>query len=89
MISTTTDRFWKYYAGLPDHIREQARAAYKRFADDPNHPGLRFKPVHPTEPLFSVRVGSGYRALGLVEGDEITWVWIGTHADYDRFIAEF
>jgi hypothetical protein len=27
-----------------------------------------------------------YRALGLLEKDEITWFWIGTHTDYDRLL---
>jgi hypothetical protein len=31
-----------------------------------------------------VRVGDHYRALGRVEGDTITWVWIGTHEEYNR-----
>jgi hypothetical protein len=29
-----------------------------------------------------------YRAVGLLEGDEITWFWIGTHADYDRLFEK-
>jgi hypothetical protein len=28
------------------------------------------------------------RALALLEDDEITWFWIGTHADYDKLIAQ-
>jgi hypothetical protein len=27
--------------------------------------------------------------LGLVEGDEITWFWIGSHAEYDRLIRRY
>jgi len=27
--------------------------------------GLRFKPVHPSEPVYSARVGRGYRALAM------------------------
>jgi len=34
----------------------------------------------------SARVGSGYRALGLDEGDTVQWFWIGTHAQYDKLI---
>jgi hypothetical protein len=30
----------------------------------------------------------GYRAVGLVEDDEITWFWIGTHAQYDRLLEQ-
>jgi len=28
----------------------------------------------------------GYRAVGLLESDEVTWFWIGGHADYDRLL---
>jgi hypothetical protein len=31
-----------------------------------------------------VRIGSHYRALGTQVGGGIYWVWIGTHADYDK-----
>jgi hypothetical protein len=30
----------------------------------------------------------GYRAVGLMENDEITWFWIGTHAAYDRLLGQ-
>lgn len=50
------------------------------------HPSLQFKCVHQTEPLYSVRIGLGWRALGLLEDDTIAWFWIGSHADYDRLI---
>lgn len=50
------------------------------------HPSLQFERVHQTEPLYSVRIGLGWRALGLLEDDTIAWFWIGSHADYDRLI---
>jgi hypothetical protein len=28
----------------------------------------------------------GYRAAGLLEDDEVTWFWIGSHAEYDRLL---
>lgn len=87
MVSHTTERFRNALAGLPDHVRRQARAAYRLFIQDPWHPGLHFKQVHPTRPIYSARVGLGYRALGVREGDEIVWFWIGSHADYDRMIG--
>ena len=66
-------------------MQRQARVAYQLFRADPWHPGLRFKQVHPTEPVYSVRVGLTYRALGRREdADTIVWFWIGTHAEYDR-----
>jgi hypothetical protein len=32
-----------------------------------------------------VRIGDHYRALGLREGDIVSWFWIGTHEQYNRF----
>jgi hypothetical protein len=34
--------------------------------------------------VWSVRITLGYRALGIVDGDTITWFWIGNHQDYER-----
>jgi hypothetical protein len=34
-----------------------------------------------------VRIDRDYRALGVRDGEEIVWFWIGSHADYDRVIA--
>ncbi|MEI9999683.1 MAG: hypothetical protein WDO13_11205 [Verrucomicrobiota bacterium] len=36
--------------------------------------------------LWSVRVGQHYRALAEVEGYQVTWLWIGHHAEYDALI---
>jgi hypothetical protein len=47
-------------------------------------PSLHFKKVHDRDPIYSARVTLGYRAVGLLEGDEITSFWIGPHAEYDR-----
>jgi hypothetical protein len=35
---------------------------------------------------WSVRITNAYRALALRQGDEFTWVWIGSHDDYERII---
>ncbi len=88
MRSRATPRFWAAYRDLPAEIRSLARKAYQLFRDNPSHPSLRFKKVHDREPIYAVRVTLGYRALGLLEDDEITWFWIGTHADYDRLLEQ-
>jgi hypothetical protein len=72
---------------LPDPVKERAREAYGRFAENPDHPGLRFKRIRSTEPIYSVRVAKDYRALGIREDDTMIWFWIGTHADYDELIS--
>ncbi len=86
MTSRTTERFRKSLAALQDHIQQRARQAYKTFQQNPNHPGLQFKQVHSTQPIYSVRISLDYRALGVLDGDEMIWFWIGSHADYDRLL---
>jgi hypothetical protein len=85
--SHTTRRFRDAFRILPPQVQRQAREAYGLFLHDPYHPGLRFKRIHPTRPIYSVRIGRDHRALGVREGEEIVWYWIGSHADYDRVIA--
>lgn len=86
MRSVLVDDFLDRFRRLPEPVREQARRAYRLWKANPHHPSLRFKQVHATEPVFSVRVGLGWRALGLVEGGTITWFWIGSHAEYDQIL---
>lgn len=88
MKSSTTARFRKAFTRLPKPVQRQARAAYRLFQKSPNHPGLRFKKVHPTEPIYSARISLDYRALGVMEDAEIVWFWIGSHADYDRLLSQ-
>jgi hypothetical protein len=84
--SRTTGSFRAAFQNLPAEIQAQARKAYRLFEADPAHPSLRFKKVDPAQDIYSVRVGLGYRALGLLEGSLVTWFWIGSHADYDRLV---
>jgi len=71
--SRLTRQFRRAFADLPDDVKERARDAYRLFRDNPDHPSLRFKRVHPTDPIYSVRIGLGYRAVGVMEGDTIYW----------------
>jgi hypothetical protein len=84
--SRATPRFWASYRGLPAEIKDAARKSYRLFRADSRHPSLQFKRIHAREPVYSVRVTLGYRALGIFEGDEVTWFWIGTHTEYDRLL---
>jgi hypothetical protein len=88
VISHTTAQFRKLFASLPTEVQRQARRAYRIFRQNPNHPSLRFKPVHPTQPIYSVRISQDYRAVGILEGDDIVWYWIGSHGDYDHLLAQ-
>ncbi len=86
MKSQLADEFITYFRALPEEVRMQARKNYRLWKENPSHPSLHFKRVHAHEPLYSVRIGLGWRALGLLENGTITWFWIGSHADYDRLI---
>lgn len=88
MRSKTSKDFRKALRQLSPQAREQARRAYQLFRDNPHHPSLRFKPVHAQLPVYSVRVGRSYRAIGVVEDDVIVWIWIGTHNEYDKYLSQ-
>lgn len=87
MISRTTERFRTALADLPAPIRHQARSAYQLFRQNPAHPSLRFRQVHPTQPIFSARINLDYRAVGIRDGATIIWFWIGSHDEYERLLA--
>ena len=87
MNSRITERFRKALANLPTNVKRQSRQAYRLFRQNPNHPSLRFKQVHPIRGIYSVRVGLDYRALGIRDGNEIVWFWIGSHADCDTLLV--
>ncbi len=80
-------RFWKLYRLLPKETQELADKNFDLLRTDPYHPSLHFKKVDVVRKLWSVRVGSQYRALGLEKPDGIVWFWIGTHAEYDKLIV--
>jgi len=86
MKSQTTKSFWKHYWALPSETRQHARRAYTLWRDNPAHPSLFFKLVKEGQPLYSVRIGLGYRTLGLLKAETVTWFWIGTHDEYDRLL---
>ena len=66
MDSRTTARFWRAFEQLPEPIQEAARKAYQLWQQDPYHPSLRFKQVHPTKPIYSVRISRDWRAVGVI-----------------------
>ena len=88
MNSQTTLRFRKAFKRLPPHVQELARSAFKIWLEDPGRPSLRFKRVHQTPAVYSVRIGLDWRALGVREGSEMTWFWIGSHSDYEKLVAQ-
>jgi hypothetical protein len=63
-----------------------ARAAYRQFKENPNHPSLRFKRLRGASDYYSARVGLNYRVLGYRRGDTMIWFWVGKHDEYDKLI---
>lgn len=88
MKSFTTGRFWKTFEKLPPHIQRKARASYQLWKENPYHPSLQFKQIHPNKPIYAVRVGIGWRAVGTKSGNEIVWFWIGSHEEYNNLVSQ-
>jgi hypothetical protein len=84
--SRTTKSFRLLYGNLNKTTKLDARKAYALFKIDPSHPGLQFKCVNKKAKVYSVRVNINFRALGTLDGDEIIWMWIGSHKDYEKLI---
>jgi hypothetical protein len=86
MTSSVTDEFRQRLARLPAAVQGQAARAYALWRVDPYHNSLQFKRVSQRQPMYSVRVGLGYRALGLREDEHLYWFWIGPHGEYDELL---
>jgi hypothetical protein len=72
------------YGCLPIDIRNLADKNFQLLKADSSHPSLHFKKVGK---VWSARVGSNYRAVATPIEDGFLWVWIGTHAEYDKLLA--
>jgi hypothetical protein len=73
--------FWALYKKLPQDVRELADKSYELLKANPRHKSLHLKRI---EELWSARVGLHYRALGIDVPGGIQWIWIGSHAEYDK-----
>ena len=81
-------RFRKVFDRLPAHVQQLAGKAFRMWLEDPFRPSLRFKRVLQAPPVYSVRIGIEWRALGVRDGNEMTWFWIGSHGDYDKLLSQ-
>ncbi len=88
MRSSRTPNFRQKFAKLPARIKETAKKNYELWKKNPFHPSLEFKEVKPKENIWSVRIGIGWRALGVMKTDDkkIIWFWVGSHAEYDKLL---
>lgn len=79
-----TKRFRQLYDRLPPRVQLRADNAFALLRDNPDHPSLHFKKVGA---FWSARIDDAYRALAVVDNEDLTWVWIGSHDEYERLIA--
>jgi hypothetical protein len=77
-------KFWALYRELPADVRRLADKNYEILKTNSRHPSLHFKKVGD---VWSVRVGAHYRALAVEVEEGMYWVWIGTHAEYDKIVT--
>lgn len=80
----TSSDFWDATRKLPAEVRELADKNYELLKSNPRHPLLQLKRI---EELWSLRVGQHIRAIGIDAPNGIQWIWIGSHAEYDKIIA--
>lgn len=88
MTSQTTRRFREAFRQLPTEIQQKARESFQLWREDPWNPRLQFKPIHSDRPVYSVRFGLGWRAVGVKTDDAVIWFWIGSHAEYDKLVSQ-
>lgn len=89
MQSHTTEEFRSLLAAAPAGVQGKAKVAYRLWAENPGHPSLRFKKVHNTLPVYSVRIDLDWRAVGVLKEGAVIWFWIGPHGEYERLLASF
>jgi hypothetical protein len=89
----TTRSFREQFARIPAHIQELVRGACVLYDQNPHLSSFRrhqlkdVKKGHHLPGSISITPTMQYRAI-YVEVDGINeWYWIGTHADYKKFIG--
>jgi len=83
-VHRTTPQFWKRFDALTNDLQTLARKNFELLKENPRHPSLHFKKVGD---YWSARVGMNYRVLAVEDGNDFIWVWIGSHAEYDKLIS--
>jgi mRNA-degrading endonuclease RelE of RelBE toxin-antitoxin system len=83
-VHRTTPQFWKRFDDLSEDIQKLARKNFDILKANSRHPSLHFKKVGD---YWSARVGLHYRALAVEDENDFIWVWIGSHAEYDKLVS--
>jgi len=88
VLSHTTREFRELLSEAPEAVRVKAEAVYRLWAANPAHPSLRFKKVHDTLPIYSVRIDIDWRAVGILRDGAMIWFWIGPHKEYEKLLDQ-
>ena len=86
MKHLTLPRFWRHYQSLPEEVQKLADKNFQLLKTNSSHSSLHFKKIDHSNPLWSVRVGRQYRALGREKPEGIVWFWIGLHDEYEQLL---
>ena len=86
MKSSALPEFWACFNRLPPPVQKIARKNFRLWQKEPTLKSLGFKRIK--NDLWSVRAGSGFRALATFEDGRYLWFWIGSHDDYERLLRE-
>ncbi len=81
VLGRTHRRFWKYLGALPPTVQELARKMHVIRMREPLNPWPKFK--EHGNGVCVLRIGKGYRSLGLKESEMVVWFWIGTQEEYN------
>ncbi|SDA22276.1 hypothetical protein SAMN05216315_11810 [Nitrosospira sp. Nsp18] len=65
-------------------VRDLADKNFLLLKQNPSHPSLQFKKIGK---VWSARVGVHYRAIAAETDKGLIWLWIGSHADYDKLFS--
>lgn len=79
MKHVAVEQFSELYDHLPLKVKKLAEHNFTVIKQYPNHPLLRLLKV---DGIWSMRVGSTYRALAVEEGETVIWFWIGKYKHY-------
>jgi hypothetical protein len=81
--SFVTPSFRKLYSDLPAEAQKLADEKYRLFQQDPSHPSLEFQAKGK---VWTVAIGRSYRAIARRLGNDLHWVWTGSHEDYNNVL---
>ena len=84
MKSSALPEFWECFNQLPPKAQKIARKNFLLWQKQPTLKSLGFKRIK--SDLWSVRAGSGFRALATFDDGCYLWFWIGAHDEYERLL---